>query len=408
MKDDERSLYDPPSKRMRREPRPRECGHTANMGHELHRAAFDGLDRRVKALCCDHGANVNAQIRSGLTALHCAAVRGHNSTVDLLSELGADASLVGAQGRTALQLAALEGHNSTLRSLVYKLGSDVGAVSEIGNAAVHYAALNGRDSTLSLLVSELGAQVDASDEVGATAFHIAAKQGRISTIRVLSKLGADVDACTEVGLTALHIAAVCNHESTIQVLVRELGAVLDTENTEGCTAVHLAAERGNKCSILALAEVGADLNAKAWGGETALRIAEENDHVEIVRILGDIASTQAKAREGRTADLYLAIWNGNAHFLAQWLHLLPDVSRKELFRMVSSAVRDANACKTLLFGQMPPGSLWGKIIAHDGNRGVLMLIESFLLNPKEAPRRYLLEVHKEMSRESPTPPRCVL
>ena len=56
------------------------------------------------------GAVVNAQNRTGETALMYAAWRGHSEIVKLLLEHRADAALKNRQGDTALTLAESRGH----------------------------------------------------------------------------------------------------------------------------------------------------------------------------------------------------------------------------------------------------------------------------------------------------------
>ena len=63
------------------------------------------------------GANVNATTDNVETALHQAASRGHNQTVDALLNGGADVNATNNRGLTALHIATQNGHNQTVRGL---------------------------------------------------------------------------------------------------------------------------------------------------------------------------------------------------------------------------------------------------------------------------------------------------
>ena len=63
------------------------------------------------------GTNVNAHLANDLTLLMWAAGYGHESTVRLLLEQGADRGLKDARGKTAGEI-ALEGNYTAVRRLL--------------------------------------------------------------------------------------------------------------------------------------------------------------------------------------------------------------------------------------------------------------------------------------------------
>lgn len=75
-----------------------------NAGKALHFACVYGYLEPIKILH-RNGANLNAKVFSGITALMKAADRGHYNTVELLLKLGADKNIISEEGFTALSLA---------------------------------------------------------------------------------------------------------------------------------------------------------------------------------------------------------------------------------------------------------------------------------------------------------------
>jgi len=73
-------------------------------------------------LLVELGADVSAAKVNCLTPVSVAALKGHDSTIRLLAELGADAN-AHTHGCTAVHIAAQQGHKSTVQFLK-ELGAD--------------------------------------------------------------------------------------------------------------------------------------------------------------------------------------------------------------------------------------------------------------------------------------------
>jgi ankyrin repeat protein len=63
------------------------------------------------------GADVNARMEHGLTALHCAALQGLEEMVQLLLHHVADDTLTDDRGRTAVQIASSHKQSTIVRLL---------------------------------------------------------------------------------------------------------------------------------------------------------------------------------------------------------------------------------------------------------------------------------------------------
>ena len=116
----------------------------------LHKAAEGGHEATVRLLL-DRGADAEAKDADQLSPLHKAASGGHESTARLLLDRGADVEAMGSDRLTALHKAAYCGHEATIR---VKL--DGGAGIKAGDAhyskPLHGAAAGGHEATVRLLL----------------------------------------------------------------------------------------------------------------------------------------------------------------------------------------------------------------------------------------------------------------
>jgi ankyrin repeat protein len=71
----------------------------------------------VVKLLFEKGADIEAETNCGRTALHWAALRGHDAVVKLLLEKGADVEPKDSNGRTALDIASSYGHEAVVNVL---------------------------------------------------------------------------------------------------------------------------------------------------------------------------------------------------------------------------------------------------------------------------------------------------
>ena len=85
------------------------------------------------------------------TALHYAALYGHNQIVDILISRQADVNAVSVEGRTPLHMAASGGWHEVVERLV-KSGARVDSVDHAANTALHDACHWGHLAVVKLLV----------------------------------------------------------------------------------------------------------------------------------------------------------------------------------------------------------------------------------------------------------------
>ena len=316
----------------------------------LQGAAAEGKTDKVKRLL-DLRADINAADEDGNTALHLAAVSGHEAVALVLLEWSDDLSVdaLSPDGLTALCLAAKQGHNSLVLQLL-RAKADVRGYSR---TALHFAAESRHYSVLMTLLGEgeaeinyctadmqpvlvsvaehgdydvvlwllqQAADVNAPGRRGRTALHVAAEDGRGEVVSQLLERNANVNASTEDGKTTLSLIASAGHSDVVLELLEKWKADIHAARDGGRIALYLAAKEGQACLAERLLKQQANVDACGEDGATALHCAVEHGQKDVVVVL-----TQRKAEwnirrnDGRTA-LHIAVAGGHASLVSEALH----------------------------------------------------------------------------------------
>ncbi|HZO73843.1 MAG TPA: sigma-70 family RNA polymerase sigma factor [Ktedonobacteraceae bacterium] len=156
----------------------------------LHEAAVSGRTE-LTDLLLDFGANPNVRTKSGLTPLSLAILYNHVDVVKLLLAHGADArgelcratmrdyreivqllladgvevNAQGRSGRTALHWAALKGHRALVQLLLH-YGADVSIQDELGRTPAGWAIVKGYYEIAEILQSQMEHRAETSLQKG--------------------------------------------------------------------------------------------------------------------------------------------------------------------------------------------------------------------------------------------------
>ena len=255
-----------------------------NDGHSpLHSASTSGALDVVKVLV-RAGAGVDVTDDNGDTLLILAAYFGHTETVRYLVGLPeVDVNHCNSQNVTALHCAAKKGHTKVVRVLI-DAGADIDTRNDDGRSPLHCASTSGSLEVVKMLV-EAGAGVDVTDDCVRTCLIFAAYYGHTETVRYLVGLPeVDVNHCDSQNETALHYAAKKGHAEVVQVLI-DAGADIDTRNNDGHSPLHCASTSGALEVVKVLVEAGARANVTDDDGRTCLFLAASKGRTETVRYL---------------------------------------------------------------------------------------------------------------------------
>jgi ankyrin repeat protein len=225
------------------------------------------------------GASLAARDRVGAMPLAHAARAGQRALVELFVAKGAQIDGRDIAGSTALYLAAENERQATVALLLAK-GADPNRPGRSGITPIAAAAFNGNDRIVEQLLSH-AADPNVVDATGKAAMTYAAARGFSEIVRRL--LDAGVDARFRYGndLTALMWATghedgvgVDAAESTVDLLLSH-GAQLDAVDDRGRTALMMAAELGHAEVVKMLIGRGADQAVRDKSGKSALDLAAD-------------------------------------------------------------------------------------------------------------------------------------
>ena len=244
----------------------------ANADASLVDAVRSGQVEALVALL-ESGADIDAAMDDGATALHWAVHEQRAEMVAVLLEFGADVTLTNRYGVSPVWLAAENGDASMLARLL-EAGADPNSSIPGGETVLMTAARTGDADAVRTLLAR-GADPNAREaERGQTALMWAAARNNVSVVRVLAEVGADVHARTEnpsavpgrtfastppTGFTPLLFAARAGHLGVAQVLL-DAGADGNDTVSDGQSALVVASANANWEMAGYLLERGADPN----------------------------------------------------------------------------------------------------------------------------------------------------
>ena len=246
----------------------------------VHIAAFLGDMDELKRLV-QSGASPNAKDKKGHTPLRTALLGEQNGVIEYLLTHGADVNSKDNYGESLTACALWRDDRAAVELLVAN-GAKV---------SLHVAAYLG---SLDKVDDFLEKDVNVNERTGRkdlTPLHAAVVGGQKKVVEFLITKGADVNAKDRGGYTPLFYAVWHNREEAAKLLL-DKGADPNVRSVWNRTPLHWAVRQGgSKEMIELLVAKGADVNLKR-GDATALKMAKDNGHTEIVELLRKLGAKE--------------------------------------------------------------------------------------------------------------------
>ncbi|XP_072754126.1 uncharacterized protein [Anoplolepis gracilipes] len=262
---------------------------------------------KVLQTLLEFGADVNAKDEDGRQPILWAASAGSVEAVLALARAGgsAAAGTSDKDGLTALHCAASRGHARCVEALVNLCGSHPDHVDDNGCSALHYAATLGHADATALIL-KLGADPNRQDRKGRTPALCAAAKGQLETLKILSQHGGSLHVRTVRGTGIGHEAVASGRIELIKWLAKRRPSTLDVATHDGKTPLHVAALHGYLDACKVLLDHGAKINAvlrtSKGNSMTALDAALYRGHRDCAKLIQmHGGSTAQQLRTHKTA-----------------------------------------------------------------------------------------------------------
>ena len=210
--------------------------------------------------------------------------------VRLLLRRGAQPNTPSIRGYTALGTAVKHDHLDIVKLLLHHGASLRQGANGTKMVAppILVAAGEGNVAMIACLL-EARSSIEAKGSKGETPLHCAVLSGHLSVVRYLISKGANVNSRENEGQTPLfradsRIAGGSDLDGIFRALVKA-GADIEARDSFGETALIRYARRCFLAPAKAILDLGANVNAESYDGDSALGYATREGHEEMVRLL---------------------------------------------------------------------------------------------------------------------------
>ncbi|KAH9498505.1 Transient receptor putative cation channel sub A member 1 [Bulinus truncatus] len=240
---------------------------------------------------------INSSDSQGSTPLHTAAIHKHNEIARMLIEAGASLMSRDKELCTPLHHAATGGSIDLVTLLLdagfnsnegwIMLAEMVSAVDIEQNTPLHVAVDHGHYDVVKVLIDK-GADVNKERKHFMYPLHLAAQSGDVRIAKLLLENNARIDALNDEQATALHRAAALNHVQVVAFLAEKGAKIINKRDKDNYTPLLLAAFYGNVETVDLLLRKGADYTAVDKYDKTAIFLAAEKNHLNVLtKLLAD-------------------------------------------------------------------------------------------------------------------------
>ncbi|XP_022089542.1 serine/threonine-protein phosphatase 6 regulatory ankyrin repeat subunit B-like isoform X2 [Acanthaster planci] len=372
----------------------------------LHIAARIKEGEKVAEMLLKSGADVNAAMANGETAMHTAARHGHLLMVQALLEEGGDPVCQSKSGENPLHIAVRRSHYPIVKEIIQFLHNEMSRLDAVmavneqsteGETPLHYAAeitkemihYSGEDTDIMQLLLQYDADINLITKLTQeSSLHYCARAGNNNImLKMVNHLGPNrtqlaVNRQSKNGWSPLLVASEEGHVEIVKLLLQS-NARVDVFDEHGKAALHLAAENGHREVADILLWHKAFVNAKSKLGITPLHLGAQNGHNELVKLLICTHSATIDALSlAKKTPLHLAAQSGQLEVCETLLKLKSDPNSSDMHGQtpLHLAAKNDHAEIVKLFLKHKPelvtmansdGSTCGHIAASKGSVAVI-------------------------------------
>lgn len=202
-------------------------------------AASAGSAKAILALT-KSGAAAEAPDKDGLTALHCAASRGHTYCIDtLLTLCGATTDFIDSNGNESTIFNHILKTQTWIKYIIFCC-----KILFTGCTALHYAVTLGHADATALLLTH-GADPNKQDRKGRSPAHCGCAKGQFETLKIIAAHNANLWLKNARGDLPLHDAATSGRRDLMKWLLDQRPSHVNARNNDGRCPLHLAALNDN-------------------------------------------------------------------------------------------------------------------------------------------------------------------
>jgi ankyrin repeat protein len=232
-----------------------------------------------------NGAKVNYKDFHGESALWKAVNKALLDITKLLIENGAPINEAYNIYKETVLIKAVRQGNSDIVKYLLENNANIDFVDFYGKKAIHYNTHNNVDRRTKIIKLFNDAELLNNPTKAMLHAFKTEQEVPIETLQKLIKAGAKLNAIDEDGNNVLILASAKGNARCVKFLTQDSLVKLNEKNKDGDTALRVAANNGHQDIVERLIERGADIDATNEKGHTALIGAACQGHLNIVKML---------------------------------------------------------------------------------------------------------------------------
>ena len=268
------------------------CNDVAFVGHESKHSTGQSAslcpamwsDPAVCRVLIDAGADLHTKNEIEQSPLHYACASGALDVVKMLVEAGAGVRDTNDKGWTCLHVAARFAHIETVRYLAGLPEDDLNFEDSDNRTALHLAVCEKLTDVVQVLI-DAGADIDTVNKDGWAPLDSACKYGTLDVVKMLVEAGTGLRDTIDEGWTCLHIAACFGHTETVRYLMGLPFVDMNHRDGNNRTALCVAVDEEHTDIVQVLFDAGADIDTQNNEGWSPLHYACLTGALDVVRML---------------------------------------------------------------------------------------------------------------------------